>query len=160
MTREWRDALFILLIAALVGWAVWEARGWDLRARLFPWVVGYPLLVLLGVQLGLTVRAGLIHAAAGAEARPHEVAYAPGARKRAASILLWLLLFALLLWQLGFPIGGVLSTLLYLKIPAGERWPVSLAITLGTAAFFAALKYLLYVPFPNGMLLDFLGISF
>jgi hypothetical protein len=53
------DLLFTFLLVLFVAWVVWEARDWPFRARLFPWAIGIPVLVMAVIQLGLAVRAAL-----------------------------------------------------------------------------------------------------
>jgi hypothetical protein len=45
-----------VVLLAVVGWMVWEAGKWDLRARLFPLAVGVPALGLALLQLGFLLR--------------------------------------------------------------------------------------------------------
>lgn len=154
MKREYRDVVFMVLLLLLSAWALFEARQWDIRARLFPWAVGFPVVALLLIQIATTLRAGIAGSGNSmGESAFDELAHSPEARRRTQLILVWLLVFAVLIYLLGFPYGSTLSTFLYLKISAREGWPISLAITAGTAAFFAALVLLLYVPFPPGVLL-------
>ena len=39
-------SMIVIVVAAL-----WETRDWDVTTRLFPWVIGFPLLGLLVLQL-------------------------------------------------------------------------------------------------------------
>jgi len=45
-----------IAVAVLVTWALWAARSWPFQARLFPWTIGFPLLALALVQLGINAR--------------------------------------------------------------------------------------------------------
>jgi hypothetical protein len=151
--REHQDILFNLVLVLVIGWGVFEARQWDARARLFPWAIGIPLLALLLIHLALQVRA-----VAGAP-RPvnGDLDYGVNpavARRRTAVMVAWLLGFAVVIGLLGFAVGGTLATLAYLRLAARERWPISLAITAGTGAFFVVLIRLLNIPFPPGILLE------
>lgn len=149
--------VFMVLLLMMSAWSVFEARQWDIRARLFPWAVGFPVIALLALQIATTLRAAIAGTGYSVgESAFDELAHSPEARRRTVMILVWLLVFAALIYLLGFPFGSTLSTLLYLKISAHEKWPISLAITAGTAAFFAALVLFLYVPFPRGILLELL----
>jgi hypothetical protein len=79
------------------------------------------------------------------------------ARRRGLSIVSWLLGFLAAIWLLGFPAGGTLGTLAYLKLAAREKWPISVAISAGTALFFALMIYGLNTPFPPGALFELFG---
>ena len=51
--------------------------------------------------------------------------------------------------------ASAIATFLYLKFGAGERWPVTLAITAGCWLFFFGLfDYALQLPFPQGAFFD------
>ena len=160
--RETRDVVFTIIIIAVIGAAVWEARTWELKARLFPWAIGIPTLGLLVALLVRQITALI-------SASPDRVAVQPApvetdkaqdalARSRTFSIVGWLLGFLAAIWLLGFPAGATLSTLAYLKLAAGERWPMTLAISAGTAAFFAIMIYGMNTPFPRGPLFELLGV--
>lgn len=180
-----RDSLFTVALLLVVGWAVWEGRVWPLKAQLFPWMIGFPLLVLLLIQLGLSLRAARrpvveskpdaavsaavtgtaattatveTDAEAGAEQLQARKVDPAMARRRLVAIVAWLLGFAGAIVLLGFPIGGTLMTFAYLKIAGREGWGISLGVTAGAAAFFWATVRLLNVPYPQGLLLDLLGL--
>ncbi len=50
------QTFFSLLVALFFGLLVWEAKEWRIQARLFPWVVGFPMLVLAAVHLVMDLR--------------------------------------------------------------------------------------------------------
>lgn len=149
--REARETLLLVGLIALAGWALFESRLWDPRAHLMPRVAAIPLLALLLVQLGLTLRAGVV---ARGRVEPVLPDVPPAIlRRRLASILAWLAGIAALIWSVGFAVGGPAATLAYLRLAAHERWPMSLAITGGTLAFFVLMIGALAIPFPCGELL-------
>jgi TctA family transporter len=45
-----------VVVAFLLAWAVWTAWTWPLQARLFPWIIGCPVLALTILQLTITAR--------------------------------------------------------------------------------------------------------
>jgi hypothetical protein len=155
--RDYLDLGFTLVLLAVISWTTWEARGWDARSKLFPWAAGIPLLVLLSLQLVKQVRV-VAAGAVPAGTRGAESAESDPKRRRTLQIVGWILGFAAMIWAVGFAIGGTLASLLYLKTAARERWPISLAITVGIGIFFWLLINRLYVPFPRGFLLDQLPI--
>jgi hypothetical protein len=82
------------------------------------------------------------------------------ARQRTFAIGCWIVGFFLAIWVLGFIPASAIATLLYLKFGAGERWPVTLAITAGCWLFFFALfDYALQLPFPEGALFEWLPVN-
>jgi hypothetical protein len=155
--RDYVDLGFTLLLIALISWTTWEARGWDLRAKLFPWAAGIPVLALLLFQLAKQIR-GMAVASAPLRPGEHESVDPDVARKRTLQIIGWILGFAAMIWAVGFAIGGTVSSLVYLKATARERWPISLAITAGIGVFFWLLINHLHVPFPRGFIIDQLPI--
>ena len=47
---------------------------------------------------------------------------------------------------------------LYLKVGAGEKWPITIALTLlAIASFYGLFIYTLHVPFPEGQLFLWIG---
>jgi hypothetical protein len=180
VSRDRAEVVFSALLLVVIGLAVWNAQAWGIRARLFPWVIGIPLLVLLAALLvALLARqvraasgqpAALAGQSASAEAPPVEQSgeVAEGgptdesgaealARRRGLMLLGWLLGFLAAIWLLGFPLGGTLGTLAYLKLAARERWPISLGVTAGTGLFFLLMIKGLNTPFPAGTLFELLA---
>lgn len=153
MSRNVSEIAFTLAVMVVIGLAVWDARVWEIKARLFPWAVGIPLLALLGALLMVQLTR-LARKSPGEDSEKPRVddAEAAQARRRGFAIIGWLLGFLALIWLIGFPLAGPLGTLAYLKFNAREKWPISLAISAGTAAFFALMIYGLNTPFPRGML--------
>lgn len=158
MRRDYLDLGFTLVLLALISWTTYEASKWDARARLFPWAAGIPVLVLLVIQLIRQVPTVLASRADGAAAASGDPEEARRMFRRTLNVGAWILGFALMIWVIGFALGGTLATLLYLKVAAREKWPISLSITVGTAAFFWILTTYLYVPFPRGFIVDLLPI--
>ena len=158
MRRDRLDVAFTVFLLAVMVWAVFEARNWDIRARLFPWAIGIPVLVLVVVQLVGAVRSarGATDSLSGTTEIYGEMEPALALR-RTLVIVGWMVGFAAGIWALGFAYGGTIGTLLYLKISAREKWLPSLAMAAGTSAFFWIMATYLRVPFPRGAVLDMLG---
>ena len=159
--REVRDIVFTIIIVAVIGGAVWEARTWELKARLFPWAIGIPVLALLVAllvrQLTILMNKSPLHSAEAPSPGESDPVQAAVARRRTYSIVGWLLGFLAAIWLLGFPVGATLGTLAFLKLSAGEKWPMTLAISAGTAAFFVIMIQGLNTPFPRGPLFELFG---
>jgi hypothetical protein len=80
------------------------------------------------------------------------------ARRRTAEIAAWIVGMLLAIWLIGFAGATLLVTLLYLRIGAGERWPISLALSAGGfLVVYGLFQRALGVPFPPGALVAWLG---
>jgi hypothetical protein len=135
------------------------SRGFGFRAGLFPWAIGLPLFALAIVQLVLELRGK--HQGGGVRADPEEsevelpthVMY-----RRTASIAGWIIGFFVAIWLLSVTMAVPVTTLLYLKISAGEKWPVSLLYTAGLwLLIYGLFVYTLQLPFPEGLLWHWVG---
>ena len=143
------------VVVGLAAYVIAQASGWELQARLFPWVVSFPLLALAGVQLLLTVRSAPLETAAADEASPADDLglWNPQARRELLRLGFWIAIFMLCITLLSFPFGLPLAVLLYLKIESGERWPLSVLLAGSTFAYLYLLFDLgLHVPWPEGLL--------
>jgi TctA family transporter len=150
-------AVFALGVVLLFAWALWQSRGFGVRAGLFPWAIAVPTLVLAMTQLGREVagRGGPVALDApgtGADLPPAEAA------RRTAVICGWIVGMLAAIWLFGFGAGTVLLTVLYLALDARERWPVTVALAAATLGFVHGFfERGLGVPFPPGHLWGWLG---
>jgi TctA family transporter len=148
---------FGLAVVLLFAWALWESRGFGVRAGLFPWAVAVPMLFLAIAQV---VR-DLAGRGEDPDRGPDEAA--PGvlpavARRRTAQIAGWIVGMFAAIWLVGFAIATPVTTFLYLKLGAREPWATSLGLSLGGFAFvYGLFERALGVPFPPGSLLVWLG---
>lgn len=156
--REIPDIAFTLMILVMALAAVSTAGGWSLRAALYPRTIGYALLALVAALLLAQVARWLRQRGVSI---PLESAAASitGDRRRAYWCGAWMLTFLATILLLGFPAGGTLATLAYLRGYARESWVPSLVVTGIIAAFFGVLVYGLHLPFPNGWLTQALAPS-
>ena len=156
-------ALFSL--CALVFFCVWvyQAQDWRLQARLYPWAIGIPMLILAIVQVILDLK-GVV-AKQSTDATPMDFQFTKEidpltARKRAIIMFAWLFGFFAAIWLLGFPIAIGLMMFTYLKFQGGESWVLSIGLTVVACVFFYGLFVrLLHLPFPDGLLTTWLGWS-
>lgn len=147
--------VFSLGLAVLFAWALWRSQGFSVRAGLFPWVIGASALALAIVQLArdLTGRRGAAVEDRGPAASAVMV-------RRTVDIAGWILGMFVAIWLLGFSLATLVTTFLYLKVGAGERWPLSVVLSLSSFALvYGLFERGLGVPFPAGQLFDFLGSS-
>ncbi len=143
----WHVAFTVVILAGFA-WGVWQARDWGFRASLFPWVIGFPGIVLALAQVGIDVK-GLLRAGIAVPAADAVVV------RRTMTIVGWILGFFASIWLLGFPVTVPLCTFLFLKVGAGEKWLVSLLLTLlAWGGFHAIFVHSLSLPFPPGTLVE------
>jgi hypothetical protein len=152
---------FLFLIFFVV--FVYQAQDWRMQARLYPFVIGIPMLILALIQVILDAK--------GIESKPdsggapvdfqatREVDPAV-AKRRAVNMFSWIFGFFFLIWLLGFPIAIPVMVFCYLKIQSREPWPLSIILTVcAWVAFWGLFVWLLNLPFPQGILLERLGIG-
>jgi hypothetical protein len=148
-----------LAIAALSGWAIFSALEWPWKAKLFPMVIGIPLLCLALAEVLWVV----FGSSAGAKAadfkltqdQPPEVV-----RRRTLVATGWIGGFFAAIMLLGFPIAVPLLVVAYLRFEGKESWLFSGAFALMVwGAFYGLFERLLHLPFPPGWLLEWLGLA-
>jgi hypothetical protein len=151
---------FIFLIFFIV--FVYHAQDWRLQARLYPYVIGIPMVILALIQVILDLK-GIERKqpdAAPVDFQFSQLTVAPEvARNRAIRMFCWLFGFFLSIWLLGFAITIPLLVFSYLKIQSNEKWMLSLTLTAAAYVFFWTLFVrLLTLPFPDGKIFTWLGM--
>ncbi|MEX0806064.1 MAG: tripartite tricarboxylate transporter TctB family protein [Candidatus Binatia bacterium] len=139
--------------------ALWTALSWPPRARVFPFAIFGPVLIVAMVNFVKDLRrrpwTETINQTLAA-ANLDEASF----RKRTRDILAWIVGVFLALWLLGFPLGIPLATFIYLKVAAREGWLTSVVVTVGTWAFIVGVfGHFLDFVFPDPALLSLFGIS-
>ena len=155
----------ILSIILVVFFAlfVYTARDWRLQARLYPWAIGIPMLVLALVQVVLDLR-GIGPKKSRSDA-PVDVQFAERtdpvvARRRTINIFSWIAGYIVSIWLFGFAYSVPLVVFLYLKVQSRERWPLSIVLTAAAwLLFWGLFDRLLHLPFPQGELFVWLGLE-
>jgi hypothetical protein len=156
----------IFSFCALVFFCVWvyQAYDWRLQARLYPWAIGIPMVILAIVQVILDLRG--YKAKQTADDTPVDFRFTTQdidpvtARKRAITMFAWLFGFFFIIWILGFIIGIPLMVFSYLKFQSKESWRLSVILTVIAFVFFYTLFVkLLTLPFPEGQIFIWLGLS-
>jgi putative tricarboxylic transport membrane protein len=148
---------FSLAMLLLFAWALWQSRGYGLRAGLFPWAVTVPALALAIVQFARDLAGRRRDADGGASAAGAGLT-STEVRRRTVEIGAWILGMFAAIWLVGFALATLVTTLLYLRLAARERWAMSVALGLGGFLFVHGLfERVLAVPFPPGRLLAWLG---
>jgi hypothetical protein len=145
---------------------VYEAQEWRMQARLYPWVIGIPMVILAFVQVILDMKGVKAKAADdGAPPTPMDFQFTKDidpvtARNRAIIMFGWLVGFLGIIWLLGFPIGIALMMISYLKFQGKEPWGLSITLTvLAWLGFYGLFVKLLTLPFPQGMIFAWLGLD-
>ncbi|HEV8343310.1 MAG TPA: tripartite tricarboxylate transporter permease, partial [Candidatus Binatia bacterium] len=151
---RWASAFSFLVVAVLVI-ALWQSRNFGFRAGLFPWTIGFPVLIFATIQfvMDLTGKTRFKSGGIGAASElPSDVAY-----KRTLSSAAWTVGYFVAIWLLGFSLAIPVTTILYLKIAGKEKWPIAITLTAIAWAFLYGLfDYTLHVPFPEGKLFEWL----
>ena len=151
-------------IGWLIFFIVWVylAKDWRLQARLYPWAIGIPMVVLAIIQVILDLK-GVQRKQV--DAAPVDFQFSQEidpqvARRRTINIFSWIVGFFLGIWLLGFVITIPLLVFTYLKIQSNESWVTSVALTIAAwLVFYGLFVRLLTLPFPQGLVLAWLGIG-
>jgi putative tricarboxylic transport membrane protein len=160
IVNKW-SALFAFCLVVIISLALLESRNFNVRAGLFPWVVGFPLLCLLLVQLtkelmGKSARRARVRH--GEEEEPEMPAHI--VNRRTAGMFGWIIGYFIAIWLLGFPAGCALCSFVLLKFGSKEKWPAAIILTAGLWAFvYLLFERTLHVPFPAGYLFETLGMA-
>jgi hypothetical protein len=154
-------SLFSIAVVVFFAYFVYEAREWRLQARLYPWVIGIPMLLLALVHLVLESKAaGLKESSDGppVDFQFTQTADPDLTRRRTINIFSWIAGFFLSIWLLGFSLSVPLLVFLYLKIQSRESWILSLVLA-GAAwlLFWSLFIRLLHLPFPDGELMTLIN---
>jgi Tripartite tricarboxylate transporter TctB family len=149
---------FIFLIFFIV--FAYEAKDWRLQARLYPWAIAIPMVILAIIQVIFDLK-GVEHKADDAAPVDFQLTQAVEpqvARKRAINIFSWFFGFFFGIWLLGFSLTIPLMVFGYLKIQSNEKWPISIILTaVAWVCFWGLFVKLLSLPFPDGMIQTWLG---
>lgn len=159
------QVIFSLIVALFFAFFVYEAREWRLQARLYPWAVGIPVFFLALVQIFLDFKGVGKKPSADPPQVPVDFQFTQHidtalAQRRTWNIFSWIFGFFIMIWLLGYSLAVPLLVFLYLKVQSSEKWILSLFLT-GAAwlIFWALFDRLLRLPFPEGQLLVWLGLT-
>lgn len=142
---------------------VYLAQDWRMQARLYPWTIGVPMLILAIVQVILDLKG--VKAKQSSDATPMDYQFSQVtdpviARKRTITMFSWLVGFIFGIWLLGFPIAIALMMFTYLKFQGKEPWVLSITLTvIAWVSFWILFVRLLNLPFPEGLLITWLGLG-
>ena len=170
MSRPRNDVLISAFLVLLLVWVVWEARDWPFRTRLFPWSIGFPVLGLALVQLGIAswkaTRRQMESAVDDVQGEPGEKLESAATLdpkvliQRTRSIAAWTIIFAFGFCLFGFKVGGLLLSPAFLRFQAHETWKMSILYGLGVYLFFlGGFEMALGFPLPPGIIATSLGLQ-
>jgi Tripartite tricarboxylate transporter TctB family len=180
LSRNKIDFLFSTLVVFFLIWALWEARDWPGHSKLFPWSLGFIVLSLALTQLGFAWRSiakerrtdhgggknGLYTTSKSATSSANdpvsqELYVTPEkARQRVITICCWIVGFFIGIWFLGFKLGSLCLTFLFLKFTAKEKWTLSTVIGLASYLFFwLVFDLMLKAPLGSGFIGDYFGLN-
>ena len=142
---------------------VYLAQDWRLQARLYPWAIGIPMVVLAFIQVILDLKGVKAKESSTEPATPMDFQFTKEidpatAKKRAIVMFSWLVGFLGLVWFLGFPIGIPVMMFSYLKFQGKESLLTSTVLTVvAWLGFYGLFVKLLTLPFPEGAIFMWLG---
>ncbi len=152
---------FVALVFFIV--FVYQAQEWRLQARLYPYAIGIPMIILAFIQVILDWKG--VERKQKDDATPVDFQFSQDvepalAKRRTINIFSWFIGFFFSVWLLGFSITIPLMVFSYLRIQSKEPWRLSLVLT-GVAwfAFWALFVKTLTLPFPDGKVFIWLGIG-
>lgn len=151
-----------LLLMLFFGFFVWEARDWRFQARLYPWAIGLPMLALALVQLILELKGRdqkITSTEAPVDFQFSQTVDRAVARHRTINVFSWIFGFLMAIWLIGFSAAVPLLVLLYLRLQSREGRMLSLVLTAAAwIVFWGLFIRLLRLPFPEGVLITWLGL--
>jgi hypothetical protein len=156
---------FSFLVLVFFCYLVWEAGEWRLQARLYPWAIGIPMILLAVINIVQELRGPKEEGESASNNAPADfqltqtVDWAVAVR-RTANILSWIVGFMAGIWLIGFSITVAGMTFGYLKIQSKEGWLMSLILTASAwLIYYVVFERTLLLPFPEGQVFRWLGIE-
>ena len=164
------QTVFSFLVLLFFAFVIWGARDWPVKAQLYPWVIGIPMLVLAVFHLLLDLKEG-----SGRGMSPPTPNNTPGAtpadfqftkgidpvlmRQRTVNIFSWIFGFLLACWLVGLSATIPPFVFLYLKVKSAEGWALSLVLTGAVwLLYWGLFDQLLRLPIPEGQIYLWLGL--
>ncbi len=167
MRTTWQRAelVFCFALVLVLAGALAISLGWSQRAGLFPWIVLIPTVALTFWQLFDDARGKTTPPTVAVGDEGEATALEPDSTssalaQRGALVVAWILGFFAAIVLLGFTLGGALLSAAYLRLAAHERWRVSVGYGIATYLLLEIVfRRLLTIPFPPGILFEWLGFD-
>lgn len=135
-----------------------------MQARLYPWAIGIPMLILAAIQVILDFKGVKAKQSTdGAPPTPMDFQFTQEvepaiAKKRAITMFGWLFGFFVAVLLVGFSIAIPLMMFTYMKFQGKESWVLSLVLTAIAFVFYYGLFVrVLNLPFPDGLIQTWMG---
>jgi hypothetical protein len=137
-----------------------------MQARLYPWAIGIPMLILAAIQVILDLKGVKTKQSTdGAPPTPMDFQFTQEvepaiAKKRAITMFAWLFGFFVAVLLVGFSIAIPLMMFTYMKFQGKESWVLSAVLTgIAFIFYYALFVRVLNLPFPEGLLLPWFGLN-
>lgn len=156
--------IFTFIVILFFIYFVYEAREWRLQARLYPWAIGIPMIILAITHFVLELF-GIPRTKPTSDNTPvdfqfTQVADEAVARSRTITILSWIFGYVITIWFLGFSLAVPIVAFVFLRFQSGEGLGLSVALTAALwLLFWGLFVKLLTLPFPDGQLFIWLGLT-
>lgn len=156
-------AIFSLLALIFFIVFVYQAKDWRPQARLYPFVIGIPMIIFAIVQFILDLKG--YEPKQSDDAAPVDIqrtlTVAPElAFKRTINAFSWFLGFFFGIWLLGFSITIPAMAFSYMYFHGKEKFMLAATLTAVAYGFFYTLFVrLLNLPFPDGQVQTWLGLN-
>jgi hypothetical protein len=153
VTFNWSSA-FSLAVVVIFAAALWQSRTFTFTAGFFPWVIGFPVLVLAAAQFALDLTGRRARETDEDDLEESGRGLAKDVvNRRTANVFMWTFAWFVSIWFFGFTIGAPFCTFVQLKIGEREGWLLTLLLTATAWAFiYVGFDLFLHVPFPKGQL--------
>jgi len=142
---------------------VYQAQGWRPQARLYPWTIGIPMIILAIIQVILDLKG--IESKQDDNAAPVDIqrttTVEPAiAFKRTVNMFSWFFGFFFSCWLVGFTITIPVIAFSYMYFHGKEKLLLSATLTAVAFVFYHSLFVrLLNLPFPDGVIQTWLGLT-
>ena len=153
--------VFDFIVLLFFVYLVWEAREWKPQARLYPWVIGIPMVIFAAIHMGMDLKG---QRKKSSSATPVDFQFTKGidpvlARQRTIRIFSWIFGFLASVWLVGLSVSVPVVIFLYLKIQAREGWALSVLLTGGAwLLYWGLFERILLLPFPEGRVFVWLAL--
>ncbi|MDE0213039.1 MAG: tripartite tricarboxylate transporter TctB family protein [Deltaproteobacteria bacterium] len=160
--------IFGFLVLLFFGLVIWGAWGWPFKAKLYPLVIGVPMLAMAAFHVLMDLKEGRGNHVSLPEpdtgATPADIQFTKDvdpviARRRTIDIFAWIFGFVLACWLVGLSVTIPPFVFLYLKVKSGEGWVLSIAMTgVVWLLYWGLFDQVLRLPLPEGKLYFWLGL--
>ena len=157
------EALFSLIVLIFFCVFVYEAKEWRMQARLYPFAIGIPMIILAIIQVILDLKG--IESKQDDNAAPVDIqrttTVEPAiAFKRTVTMFSWFFGFFFGCWLVGFSVTIPVITFSYMYFQGKEKLLLSVTLTAIAFLFYYFLFVrLLNLPFPDGAIQTWLGLA-